>query len=490
MSFWSFDNLKSVLGGSWVVRPSDGNGEVQGASIDTRSLKRGNIFFALRGERVDGHQYLAAAAKAGSPLAIVEDTCETPTGMAILRVESVGAALLKAAGAYRKTLEGTRVISVGGSNGKTTTTRLIEGVLASQMRGTASEKSFNNAIGVPLTILSAKRGDQYLICEVGTNESGEIAELAHVVAPDIAVITSIGREHLEGLSSLDGVITEEASIAAGIQPGGVAIVPVEPRELVENVRGLMSDPGRESAPNIVRFGLGAEADLRVGGVAADELGTSFTINNRSKFRVPLLGAHNAMNGAAAVAVAKRFGMDDATIQRGLEASKAPEMRMRLETRNQIAVLNDAYNANPESMLAAIRAFADLSKQRHPARRIVILGDMLELGESGPDMHREIGEALAGDSGIDLAVLVGPLMMFAAERLRKKWTGEKVFNLTGLDGDGAARVAGMLRAGDFVLLKGSRGMGLERICKAMEGATGNGNPAAGKAVQEVGKGVGR
>ncbi len=470
MSFWDLENLKSVMGASWLVRPDARHalGEALGASIDTRTLKRGNVFFALKGEHADGHRFLGAAAKAGASVAVVEDVdaCDSlPDGLPVLRVESVGAALLRAAGEYRKTLEGTRVISVGGSNGKTTTTRLIESVLASRMRGVASQKSFNNSIGVPLTIFSAKKGDQFLICEVGTNAPGEIAELARIVAPDIAVITSIGREHLEGLSSLHGVITEEASIAAAIQPGGAALIAGEPKELLDTVRGLAS-AGRH-AVNIVRFGLGDDAELRIGGVSADELGTSFTINKRGKFRVPLLGAHNAINGAAAVAVARRFGMDDDAIRQGLSGAHGPEMRMRLEIKGQTAVLNDAYNANPDSMLAAIRAFAELSKQRNPARRVVVLGDMLEMGEAGPDAHREIGDVLAADTGIDMAVLVGPLMMFAAERLRKKWTGERVVNLPGLEGDGAARVAGMLRAGDFVLLKGSRGMGLERVTKAMD-----------------------
>lgn len=469
MSFWELENLRVAMSGSWLARPGKHTAtEAQGASIDTRTLKRGNIFFALKGEKVDGHRFLNGAASVGAALAVVEDphcAAGVPDGFALLLVEDVGKALLKCAGEYRKTLEGTRVISVGGSNGKTTTTRLIESVLSKHFRGVSSPKSFNNAIGVPLTILSARPGDQYLLCEVGTNAMGEIAELASVVAPEIAVITSIGREHLEGLNSIRGVIAEEASIASEIRPGGVAIIAANPAELTDAVRGLMMG-GKTGT--ILRFGASAEADLRVESITTDELGTSFSINKRAKFRIPLLGAHNAMNGAAAVAVARRFGLEDRAIQTALADASAPEMRMRLEIKGPITLLNDAYNANPDSMLASLKAFSDLARHRNPARRVVVLADMLEMGEAGPDAHREIGEAVAADESIDFAVLVGPLMMFAAERLCKKWTGERVFNLPQMDDEHARRIAAMLRPGDFVLLKGSRGMGVERVSKALDG----------------------
>ena len=289
--------------------------------------------------------------------------------------------------------------------------------------------------------------------------------MASIVSPEIAVITSIGREHLEGLGSLQGVLEEEAAIASEIRPGGVAIIADQPAELGEVVRGLMLGGKRGS---ILRFGSTEGADLRVGAVATDELGTSFSINGRAQFRVPLLGAHNALNGTAAVAVARRFGLDDPAIRSALAESTAPEMRMRLESHGPITILNDAYNANPDSMLAALRAFSDLVRHRNPARRVVVLADMLEMGEAGPDAHREIGEAVAGDDSIDLVVLAGPLMMFAAERLRKKWTGERVVNLPRMDDEHAQRVAAMLKPGDFVLLKGSRGMGVERVARALAG----------------------
>lgn len=484
MSFWTLESIKALLGGSWLARAAQGSVPLAGVAIDSRLVKPGNVFLAMKGERVDGHAYLAAAKDAGAGLAIVEDAaaCGTlPNGLAVLKVERTAAALIRLATEYRMSLEGTKVVAVSGSNGKTTTTRLLHGVLGAHLRGVASQKSFNNAIGVPLTVLAAKPGDKFLICEVGTNAPGEIAELAEIVKPDISVITSIGREHLEGLGSLQGVIAEEAAIASAIQPGGVAIVPYAPAEFVEGVRARMIAAGH-AKPNIVRFGASAEAEWRVGGVDVDETGTSFTINGRMKFKTKLVGAHNAFNAAAAVAAARRFGLEDAAIAAALVDAGGAEYRLALEQHGGIAVLNDAYNANPDSMLAGLKTFADLARRRNPARRIVVLGDMLELGEAAPDAHREIGDAVSADAAIDLAILVGPLMMFAAERLRKKWTGDKVIILPELgDESAAARVAAMLRPGDFVFLKGSRRMGLERVAKVVREGAGKGAAGKGGAV---------
>jgi UDP-N-acetylmuramoyl-tripeptide--D-alanyl-D-alanine ligase len=220
----------------------------------------------------------------------------------------------------------------------------------------------------------------------------------------------------------------------------------------------------------VRFGSSAEAEWRIGGIDVDETGTSFTINGRATFKTKLVGAHNAFNAAAVVAAARRFGMEDAAIAAALADAGGAEYRLALEQHGGVTLLNDAYNANPDSMLAGLKTFADLARRRNPARRIVVLGDMLELGDAAPDAHREIGDAVAGDTSIDLAILVGPFMMFAAERLRKKWTGEKVVILPPLDDDAsAARLAGMFKPGDFVFLKGSRRMGLERVAKCVKAA---------------------
>jgi len=466
MSFWSPDNLRAAMGGMWVARPE--GVEPGGAGIDSRTIRHGQVFFALGGERTDGHRHVADAARAGASMAVVEDPARVqgalPEGFGVLRVPSARRALGKLAAAYRRTLEGTRVIAVTGSNGKTTTTRLIDAVLRTTLRGTCPRQSYNNDLGVPLTILGASRGDQYLVCEVGMNAPGEIAALGAMVSPDVGVVTSVGRAHLERLGTLRAVAQEKASLLGCLRPGGLGVVHADAPDLLDAVRAL-DLPG-----NVVTFGSGAPADVRVTEVETGEAGTSFTLNGRWRLRVPLLGAHNALNAAAAVAVARRLRVPDEEIARGLAGATGAAMRLERSCVAGVTVLNDAYNANPDSMLAAVRTLVSLGAGREgsPPRRVAILGDMLEQGAGAEEVHREVAQALAGapGRGVDLAVLVGRWMRHAADVLRERWGGARVVHLPDVEGEGADRAAALLRPGDLVLLKGSRRMGLERVALAL------------------------
>jgi len=470
MSFWSLESIKTVVGGAWLARP-EAAPAVEGLSTDSRAVRPGQVFLALRGERTDGHRYLREAAAAGAALLVIDRAEAVPAdlskGAAVLLVPDAGAALLRLAGAYRRTLERTRVIAVGGSNGKTTTVRLIHAALGGSLRGTASAKSFNNAVGVPLTILAARRTDQYLLCEVGTNAPGEIAALASVVEPDVAVITSIGREHLEGLATLRGVVQEEASLVAALRPGGVAVVTGDSPELVETVSALLGRGKGRDLRSVLTFGFAPEASLRITSAEESIEGVRFTLNGRRRYALGLLGLHNASNAAAAVAVARRLGVDDAAIEAGLAGATGPEMRLERSTVRGVRIVNDAYNANPESTLAAISTFgAVVAATPGVGRRVLVLGDMLEQGDSGPDVHREIGDAVAAAGWADLVVLVGRLSLFTADRLARTLPASRMAIFEDLDGGRAMEVAALLRPGDAVLLKGSRGMGLERIAAAL------------------------
>lgn len=498
MEFWSLESIKSAVGAAvgaavgtatgaaWLARPEN-PGPIEGVTIDSRAVSQGQVFIAIKGEKHDGHDYLAQAVSGGASLLIVSremnagEIAALPRQVAILRVADTGAALLRLAGAYRKTLERTRVIAVAGSNGKTTTTRLIDAVLKGAMRGSASQKSFNNAIGVPLTILSAKRTDQYLICEVGTNAPGEISPLARAIEPDIAVITSIGREHLEGLGSLRGVVQEETSLLAGVRAGACAILNADAPLLVETVR-----PGVFGAnlANVVWFGTSEKADLRVSSVRTTGAGLSFAINDRHQFNLPLLGAHNALNAAAAVGVARRMGLEWDVIAKGLAAAAPAPMRLERVEVGGVWFLNDAYNANPESMLAAFDAFSQACDAMAPKRRVAILGDMLELGDATGDSHAEVARAIierakptsGGTRSLaDRVVLVGQHMARAREVLESESASLEidVSHVSGLTEAIAGQIAGELRTGDAVLLKGSRGMGLERVLAAWRARCDNG-----------------
>lgn len=459
MTFWLPENLKTSLGGTWLAKPDDA-AVVSGLSTDSRTLKPGQAFLALKGDTFDGHTMLAPAMAKGSPLAIIDSADAAgalPKGMGILRVADTRRGLLRLAAAYRKTLERTRVIGVGGSNGKTTTVRLITAALSGTMRGTASQKSFNNDIGVPLTILSASPSDQFLICEIGTNAPGEIATLAAVVQPDIGVITSIGREHLEKLGSLRGVAREEASLLESIRPGGAGFISADALELREVLGTLASRPNA-----LLSFGFCTEADVGIARIDQTLHGLTFALNDRSEFRLPLLGRHNASNAAAAIAVARRLGVPDADIARGLAQVKGEAMRLEVSRHAEICIINDAYNANPDSMRAALDTFDEVA--RTADRRVVVLGDMLELGEYTQAAHREIVESLAARPHLNLVVLVGPQMKAAAGALSRH--SAKLMLVDDLNEAHAGRIAAALKPGDAVLLKGSRRMRLERVIPAI------------------------
>lgn len=502
MTFWTPENIRTVTLGTFLARPpqepESAPPQLTGLGTDTRTLEPGRIFLALRGETHDAHRFIEDAARLittddATGMVIIDDPDAIPVPidalrerfprLFVLKVADTGRALLKIAGAYRATLARTKVIAVAGSNGKTTATRLIDAALRASLKGTCSAKSFNNAVGVPLTLLSAKPGDQYLICEIGTNAHGEIATLAEVVRPDIAIITSIGREHLEGLGSLDGVAREEASLLGFIKPGGIAIVPHGVSELDAHIKDI------KSVKNLVTFGFSSSADVRATKLLhtphprSGALGLTFAINDRLTARVPMIGEHNALGSLIAYAVGRRLGVDDTRIVEGLASAQPAPMRLESSTLHLVSpstgqstgtvhIINDAYNANPESMAAAVKTLVGVTSSS--LRRVAVLADMLEQGDAAPEIHRELARTLiALDENeprhrVNLAVLVGPLMEHAAGVLRAAgWQDDRLLYAPELTADALAAIAARLLPGDAILLKGSRGMKLERVADAIK-----------------------
>lgn len=498
MTFWTPETLRAACAGSWIVRPPQIelpkdrpadmpppplHAPISGLSTDTRTLRPGQVFLALRGANFDGHRFVGDAAVAGAPILIIDDpACIAPDRwdgrppVGVMKVADTGQALLRIAAAYRRTLERTRVVAVCGSNGKTTTTALVGHLLSTcGLRGSTSRKSFNNAVGVPLTILAAQPSDQYLVCEIGTNAPGEIAQLAEVVQPDIAVVTSIGREHLEKLGDLAGVAREEGSVFRSLRPKGCAVINADHPELREHAEkaSLIISFGRADAAN---FRLTATRHVAMG----DGLGLELVFNGRFTARVPLIGEHNAINALAALAVARRFGVDEPKAIAALATAIGPDMRMQVETvtdaagGGSITVLNDAYNANPDSMIAAVRTLASVAGASPGRRAVAVLADMLELGAAGAEGHRSVGRALteAFPRGAATIILVGPAMEQARDQIaRAGWTDDQLTHLPEASDAAVNAVASMLRPGDLVLLKGSRRMRLERVLEALRERTG-------------------
>ncbi len=479
MSFFTPTNIRSVCGGTWLARgDGDATPRLAGVGIDSREVREGQVFVAIRGETHDGHAFVSEAIARGAGMAIVEDGRvleeggASPEGAYVLKVADTRKALMRLAAAYRKVLQkgGTRLIAVTGSAGKTTTVRLIDAMLSNSLRGRASVKSFNNDIGVPLTILSAETGDQYLVCEVGTNAPGEIGRLATIIEPDVAVITCIGRAHLEGLGTVEGVAREKAALLMHLRAGGLAVAPADGGSGAHAAAACVLADVLRCVPQVVTFGRSDEADLRLTSFGHEARGASlhsaFEVNGRSQFETPLLGEHNALNALAAIGVARRFGISDEAIAAALSGFSSPEMRLQRLQIGPVSVLNDAYNANPESTAAALRTLSEVDVE---GRRIAILGDMLELGEHAGSAHREIAEAILRLGNIDRVVAVGHHMLAAAERLMRDWPPERCEIISELSPEQARRIAGLLNPGDTVLVKGSRRMRLERIIEAINAA---------------------
>ena len=474
-NFWTHDAIRAAAHGRWINRPTTTDPDSSAVSIDTRTLSPGDAFVAIEGERFDGHDFIARAATNGASLLIISRTDLTsPDAEDAIRstptilVDDTRAALTRLATNYRKHLKGTRVIAVTGSNGKTTTVRLIHAALAASFRRTASPKSFNNDIGLPLTILDAKPTDQYLVCEVGMNAPGEIAPLARTADPDIAVVTSIGHAHIEALGSIDNIAREKASLLTHRRPGGIAIATGDAPPL---------NPYLKTVPNLITFGEREGNDLRL--TAARHLPPTedspthrltFSLNDRAEFTIPFPGRHNALNAAAAVAVARRLGLADEAIREGLLNATPPPMRFTRHTVAGIDIFNDAYNASPESAEAAVRTFAELAHDHK--RRVVVMGDMLELGDHAPAAHLRIAEIILNAVyPLDALITVGPMSLFTAdavsEAAREGRTAARVSVHSDISTEVAHRIAASLQPGDAVLLKGSRKVALDTVATALE-----------------------
>jgi UDP-N-acetylmuramoyl-tripeptide--D-alanyl-D-alanine ligase len=359
---------------------------------------------------------------------------------------------------------------VVGSAGKTTTKRLIDATLRGSMHGSMSPKSFNNDIGVPLTLLNAPSTDRYVVVEIGTNSLGEVPHLAKMVQPDIAVITMIGREHLEGLGSLENIAQENAAVLTHLQPKGLAVMNADAPLLRRFVK---------VASSCVLFGTADDAEMRLTARGANETGRWwFEVNGRTRYQLSLPGKHNAINALAAVAVARKLGVQDQQISDGLAQAEGAPMRMTRQTIGPVTVYNDAYNANPDSMIAALETFAEVAANH--SRRIAIIGDMLELGESAATLHREIIDGVIEiDARVkfDHVITIGKLLGEASSSLRERWSAGRVISFDKVDAKSGDPIATLLRAGDAVLLKGSRGIGLERLLAFIEERFANSNDAA-------------
>lgn len=429
---------------------------VTGVSIDSRTCRPGDCFVGLRGSRADGALFCAQAAANGAAVAIVPEGGQVPRGApeAVLQVPDPLAAIASLARLNREKIRAP-VVAVTGSNGKTTTKDMVTHILGKKSTVAAAARSFNNALGLPLTLLQTGPQHAFLVLEIGTNHPGEIAELASLGRPNLAVVTNVSECHLAGLGTLDDVAAEKASLLRHIEPGGAAVVNADNRF----TRAMEPPAGRRR----VTFAAAPPADFVGTGLQTSVEGISFRLNGEVDVSIPVLGACNLYNALAAIAVCARLGLSPAECAGALRDFRSPPMRMQVTRCAGATVINDAYNSSPRSALYALDEFEHLTTY---GRKIVVFGDMLELGAESRRLHGVLADRLA-TMDLYAVFLVGAECRAIAERFRtRKPHAAKVVSSASAEEVGVA-LREMIRQDDLVLLKGSRRMALERVLDALD-----------------------
>ena len=433
---------------------------------DSRQVQAGDLFVAVAGEKFDGHQFIAEVMAKGVA-AIMLDRAKSdalPDGCALLAVPNTRAAYARLAARYRQDFE-IPVIAVGGSNGKTTTKELVAAVLRERGSALWSEASFNNDIGVPHTLLRLEKQHASAVFEVGTNHPGELAPLVELIRPRYGVITSIGREHLEFFGDVDGVAQEEGWLAELLPANGTLFVNGDCPE--------MDAIAARTQARVVRVGFGARNDWRASDARFDEHGAAFQVACpydafSGAYRIGLLGRHQVLNALLAGAVGTEVGLTGEQVRRALAGCTPPKMRLQLWEANGVRVLDDAYNANADSMLAALQTLHDLPCA---GRRVAVLGDMAELGTHSVAAHVEVGRR-AAELGVNRLFAVGKMAGHLAGAARAAGLSA-VTEIAEVAGAGET-VRRELMPGDVVLLKASRSTRLERVGEVIR----NGSEAGG------------
>jgi UDP-N-acetylmuramoyl-tripeptide--D-alanyl-D-alanine ligase len=435
--------VRSNLGGreehAWV-----------GAAIDSRAECSGRLFFALKGENTDGHLYIKDAFSAGCAAAVIDDRkfakAAAADGIPFLLVSNCLEALQKLAWAYRRCLEA-RVIAITGSTGKTSTKEYIRQIVRSKFRVFSNPGNYNNLIGVPLTILETESDHEYLVCEVGANQMGEIEFLSNMLEPDIGVITNIGDAHVGMFGSVDNIARAKGEILDSLKPSGCAVLPKDDAYIAQLTE--------RSKSKVVTFGLSTQSDFVVSDVQTTDQGLSFTVNGEP-FDLRALGEYNAINATAACAVGELCGIGTAAIRKALQEITPMPGRGRIHHRGGVVLIDESYNASPASVRVSLTTLERVGADR----RVAVLGDMMELGDFSRAKHEELGGLLA-QRNIDLVFWLGSNGELVEANFIKSG-GDAPFHVHTDLNELVDQAAAEIRPRDAVLVKASRACNLDQF----------------------------
>ncbi|UCD24500.1 MAG: UDP-N-acetylmuramoyl-tripeptide--D-alanyl-D-alanine ligase [Gemmatimonadota bacterium] len=437
MKGWTGTRIARVLGTA-----SAPDTDFSSIATDTRQLTDGALFVALVGERFDGHDFLESARESGATGAVVRRGTTPISGLHCFEVDDTLVALGHLARDHRDQFDGP-VVAVTGTNGKTSVKEMLIRALSTRWQVHATRQNRNNLVGVPLTLLEATPSCQALVVEAGASEPGELARLREIIEPSITVITNVAEGHLQGFGSLQGVLAEKVSLADGVP---VAVVGTEPQALAQSAS--------EVSGRVIVAGVSEGAAVRPDQCGVDSRGYGWLSFGGSKVVLPLLGRHQLDNAMLVLAVAQELGLDIPVVSSALRGVSLPAGRCELVTRGDLVILQDTYNANPGS-LAALLATAEAMRNDRPL--VIVLGTMLELGSDSSRLHARMADAVMAAKPAMVAVLGEFVPAFEPY---KDILGDRL--LVAEDADGLGRdLAGWLNGNELVLIKGSRGVRMER-----------------------------
>ncbi len=435
-----------------TLRQGDPEGTIHGLTTDSRSVKPGELFVALKGERYDGHHFVEQCAQDGAAGAIVDKTWvgqDRRLNFALIEVDDTLRAYQRIATEYRKSLH-LRVIGITGSNGKTSTKDLCAAVLERKYRVMKTRGNLNNHIGVPQTLLGASSADQVAVLEMGMNHPGEIAPLAAMARPETAIITNIGSAHIEYMKTREAIAQEKGTLAEAVGSSGHIIMPADDE--------FTAAIAQRTRARLVTVGF-LRGDFRAEKIVEGVHGTTFQIiegGDRLDANLPIPGSHMVTNALLAVAAGRVHGMSLSECIRGIESVQLTKGRLELKSVAGLQVIDDTYNANPDSMIAALKTLARMPVK---GRRIAVLGRMGELGGFSERGHRQVGDAAALES-IDYLVTVGSEAGVIAENAAAN--GLRDVAAVADIAEAARLLADIAQSDDLILIKGSRSAAMENI----------------------------
>jgi len=431
-----------------------------GVSTDTRTLKDGDLFIALKGLRFDGHTHVRQAFEKGAAAVLVSELIPPgilPADKLVIQVKDTLSALGELASLWRRKFPVT-LIGISGSNGKTTTKEMLAAILEQEGPTLKNPGNLNNWIGLPLSLFSLNEGHRFAVMEMGMNHSGEIARLCQIARPSVGMLTNIGPAHLEGLGTLSAVARAKGELFEALEPDHWAVINGDDARI--------RDLARTCKARKITFGLKTEAQVRADRLSITDRGVRFRIlfQGEEEIFLPIQGAHNISNALGAAATPLALGLSLKRVRQGLENFQLPEQRLQIKKGILgVCLIDDTYNANPASMKAALKVFQSL---RPGTRGGLVLGDMLELGNQSTEAHREIGRMI-GEMGVDYLLCLGPL---SEEMLEEAKSGNRPPQMAFWASDHKEVIdllRGIIREGDWVLVKGSHGLDMESIVRALE-----------------------